>query len=408
MSRLSDAQIDELKARVDLAALAEKFGAVLRKSGRQMIGACPVCGGGKKATRFAIKADGQSWVCAVCSDGGDAVALVQKVRGCDFRAAVDFLGGPAELDAEEEQKLEDRRAAEARKREAAAAKFRADAIARGWRLWHGAQAFDLGPVRAYLAARGCDLPATAEIRAGRNAPYFHGEFLDGVGRSQPRLLARLPAMISAVRDNAGEFIAAHVTYLDVAGAGKVRLQDPDFQEGDDEKNRFLKAKKFQGAMAGGHIVLRQPASLERLFMGEGIETVLSVATALRATRRLRPGDGFWSSGDLGNLGGRAVETVKHPTLKTAAGRAQSVPGPVPDLSAPGIAIPESVRELVLLGDGDSEAFLTAMTMERARARFARPGLAIRVAMAPAGLDFNDVLMGRPEAEGRRMETEKAA
>ncbi|HEY1309887.1 MAG TPA: toprim domain-containing protein, partial [Pseudolabrys sp.] len=59
---------------------------------------------------------------------------------------------------------------------------------------------------------------------------------------------------------------------------------------------------------------------------------------------------------------------------------------------PAIAIPESVTDLVLLGDGDSDPFTTMTTMRRAEARYARPGLHIRVAMAPAGQDFNDVWM----------------
>ena len=46
---------------------------------------------------------------------------------------------------------------------------------------------------------------------------------------------------------------------------------------------------------------------------------------------------------------------------------------------------------LLLGDGDSEAVLTQTTLERARRRYARPGLTIRTAMAPDGGDFNDVL-----------------
>jgi len=88
--------------------------------------------------------------------------------------------------------------------------------------------------------------------------------------------------------------------------------------------------------------------------------------------------------------------VPHPTLTRAdrAGRERSVlvPGPVPDMSQPGIPLQDSVTELVQLGDGDSERFLTECALLRGAARYARPGLTIRNAWAPEGADFNDLLL----------------
>jgi hypothetical protein len=69
---------------------------------------------------------------------------------------------------------------------------------------------------------------------------------------------------------------------------------------------------------------------------------------------------------------------------------------VPDFDKPGIAIPDSVTELVLLGDTTSDAFTTQLAMCRAAARYARPGPTVRVAWAPAGADFR-----RSLAHGRR-------
>jgi hypothetical protein len=395
--RLSPAQIDELKARVDLVKLAGDMGAELRRHGAAMMGSCPLCGGSKKTTRFEVKGD--KWVCAACSEGGDALALVQKVRGLDFRAAVEFLGGAATIDAEQEARLERERAAREKQRAEVAAKMRAGAIASAWRLWHGAGQFDLASVRSYLEARGCALPGTAEIHFGRQTPYFHGEIVDPVnGKKSPRVLCRGPAMLSAVRDNAGEFVAVHLTYLNDDCSGKARIENPDFNpETDDEKLRYLPAKKQRGAKKGGHITLRHHPEATRLFLGEGIETVLSVATALRATGKLAAGDAFWSACDLGNLGGDAVESVRHPTLKQKNGPAMKVPGPLPDMDSPGIAIPASVTRLVLLGDGDSDPFTTQMAMKRAAARYRRDGLHIAIVWAPKDMDFNDILLGRAPA-----------
>jgi hypothetical protein len=389
--RLSEAQIEDLKSRVDLVKLATSMGAELRRHGRTTMGTCPLCGGSKKTTRFEIK--DQSWMCAACSEGGDALALVQKVKGLDFRAAVEFLGGAQKIDPEEEARLEREREERKRQQAEVAAKMRASAIAGAWRLWEQSEQFSRSEVEAYLRARGCLLPASAEIRGARAVPYFHGETVDEMGRKSPRVLRRGPAMVSAVRDNAGAFVAVHLTHLNAECSGKAKIENLDFKpETDDEKLRFLPAKKQRGAKKGGHIVLRSPTVPTRLFMGEGIETVLSVATAFLRAKKLLPSDAFWSSCDLGNLGGDCVESVKHPTLKLRNGAAQKVPGPVPDLSAPGIAIPSSVTRLVLLADGDSDPFTTEMAMQRAQARFARDGLEIVVVWPPRDMDFNDVLM----------------
>lgn len=83
--------------------------------------------------------------------------------------------------------------------------------------------------------------------------------------------------------------------------------------------------------------------------------------------------------------------VPHSTAKTAKRRAQRVPGPVPDLAAPGIPIPASVTRLVIIGDSTSARFMTECAGARATARWAAEGRAIVVAWAPAGQDFDDVL-----------------
>jgi hypothetical protein len=102
---------------------------------------------------------------------------------------------------------------------------------------------------------------------------------------------------------------------------------------------------------------------------------------------------FWAAGDLGNLAGRPSRRSTHPTLKRPNGRAMSVPNDQPDPDDQGLTIPDSVEELILLGDGDSEPVLTRYAMTRAARRYARPGRVIRIPFAPAGLDFNDVLRG---------------
>lgn len=384
--RFSDAQLDDIRARTDLVRLAGQLGAHLRKSGARMAGSCPLCGGGKNAKRFEVKEKESAWVCAVCGDGGDCFSLLMKVTGCGFSAAVERLGGARVLSPEEEQKLAAQRKRQEARRAAESERYRQREISACRGMWNRA----LPPssiVPQYLAARGLALPESAQIREVANAPYYHGEEVDEQGRKSPCRIHQGPAMLAAVIGNDGAFVGLHTTWLAPDVRAKAQIVAPGTGE-------LLVAKKMRGSKSGGHIVLRQAdASPRRLFLGEGIETVLSVALALRKARRFDADDAFWSSCDLGNLGGPHDGTVPHPVLKTPNGRAQNVPGPKPDFSKPGIIVPESVCELVLLGDGDSERVLTLNTLERARARHAREGLRTAIVMAPDGMDFNDMLKG---------------
>lgn len=380
--RLSEAQIADVKARVDLAGLARELGAGLRKSGKKLVGSCPICGGGRSAQRFEV--EGDAWVCAVCQDGGDAIRLLMRAKGCEFREAVERLGGARAMSEEETRALDERRRRKEEKAARAAEQYRRREIEAVRRIWDRSMAIGLDVAERYLAARACRAPQSAMLRCAPELVYFHGEEKDDRGRRVPRVIHRGPALLAAVQDNAGAFCALHMTYLRADGGGKAEIFDP-------ETGEPLPAKKVRGSKRGGHIVLRHCEAPRRLFIGEGIETVLSVATALKVARRLRVDDAFWSSVDLGNLGGGATATIPHPFLKHANGHAQRLPGPWPDLDAPAIAIPESVEELVLLGDGDSERVLTEMTLERAQRRYERDGRVIRCAFAPEGKDFNDLL-----------------
>jgi hypothetical protein len=53
-------------------------------------GPCPLCGG---RDRFGVNIKKQLWNCRGCSKGGDVIALVQFIDGCDFREAVECLTG---------------------------------------------------------------------------------------------------------------------------------------------------------------------------------------------------------------------------------------------------------------------------------------------------------------------------
>jgi hypothetical protein len=385
MSRLTDDELDDIRARNPVAAVAGQY-VKLRSNGARLVGPCPMCGGRVTSQRFEVRDD--SWVCAVCEDGGDVIRLVEKVDGCDFRAAVERLGGRAVIDPAQAQALFDAREAKRLDREKEAGKYREAERAKLWKMWERAVAIHGTPAASYLEGRGLLLPERCPgLRFLPVAPYWHGEQIDERGRKAPVSLHNGPSMLGAFIRPDGRFGGLHITWLDgTAVPQKLEVADPASGE-------MLPAKKMRGSKAGAHIAVALRDAPRRLVIGEGIETVLAVYTAHVQTGRPIHDTAFWAAGDLGNMAGRSIENVAHPVLTRPDGRATRVPGPYPDPDDSGLTIPESVEELVLLGDGDSETVLTQYAMERGARRYARAGRDIRIAFAPVGRDFNDVLRG---------------
>jgi hypothetical protein len=75
---------------------------------------------------------------------------------------------------------------------------------------------------------------------------------------------------------------------------------------------------------------------------------------------------------------------------------------VPDMDKPGVILPDDVREVILLGDGDSDPMATHAAVATAGRRFRAQGRTVAVHWAGAGLDWNDVLMRQ------RADVERAA
>jgi hypothetical protein len=386
MSRLSNDELDDIRARNSLADIAGGYVQLRRAAGR-LVGPCPLCGGKVTSQRFEIL-DEQSWGCAACKDGGDVIRLVEKAEGCSFREAIEHLGGQRVVDPVHAKALFEARETKRLAREKTAAGFREAERKRLWRMWESAvRDIHSTPVERYLAGRGLVVPATCPgLRYLPKAPFWHGETVDSRGHKSPVLLHSGPAMLAAFIRGDGTFGGLHTTWLDGSVRPiKIELTDP--ATGD-----VLASKKMRGSKTGAHIAVSPllPAP-RRLIVGEGIETVLAVWTAHQLADRPIDDMAFWAAGDLGNMAGRATETMPHPTLKMPSGRPQRVPGPVPDPDDTGLSIPDSVEELILLGDGDSERVLTQNAMTRAARRYAQSGRVIRIAFAPEGLDFNDVL-----------------
>jgi hypothetical protein len=379
MTRIPEFELQDLKRRNPCHTVAARW-VTLRAHGKKMIGPCPLHSPDPQANdSTSFECDAEGWVCATCQDGGDVVALVMRREGIDFIAAVQQLGGVRQVDPQEARRAEETHARLQQQRELEAGEFRERERARAWDIWDRGQPIGGTPAADYLTMRGLTFPAGVWLRFDPAARYYVED------RPKPRLIHTGPALLAAIRRNDGKFAGVHRTWLDLAQPkGKALIRDPKTGE-------LLQSKKMRGSKKGGHIDLTGCKDPRALILGEGIEKVLAVWSALAEGGRDVAGTAFWTSGDLGNLGGRAAATVPHPFLKSPKGRPQRVSGPQPDLESASIAIPDSVERLVLLADGTSDHFLTSCTMARAAARYARPGLSIVAAWAPADADFDDLL-----------------
>jgi CHC2 zinc finger len=382
--RYSEEQLDDLRRRVPVAEIAEKYVKLHRSAGK-LVGPCPICSKRSDArddTRFAVKQDGEGWGCASCGDGGDVIALVMRITDKPFREAVEWLGGARELAPEEAERLERDREKRRLEHERQDNEYRARERRICWNVWDNAAPLIGSTAEAYLKQlrKLAKLPPRAQIRCVEDMPYWVSD-----DRDHAEIIHRGPAMVAAIVGPDFRFAGVHLTYIDLSKAkGKAELRDP-------RDGKPLKAKKTRGSAGGGHLILTNPVDPERLIGGEGIETTAAVWLAHEMCGRDNSRTAYWPFISMGNMAGKAKKSVTHPTLRGDKGRPRRVQGPEPDMDSVAVPIPESVTELVLLGDSDSDPFITQCAMARAGARYAKAGRKVRVAWAPPEHDFADLL-----------------
>ena len=195
------------------------------------------------------------------------------------------------------------------------------------RLWRRCRAIDGTHAEAYLHARGLARCRFAALR-------FHPALRYREGAS----VRRLPALVAAVTGDAGE----HPGHDAVCGVQRTWL-DPR----QPAKAGVASPRKALGRVHGFAVRFGRPA--DTLVVGEGIETVLSIVTALPDTVAAAA----LSAGSLGAF-----------------------------------APPPGVSRLVIARDNDVEGERAAARLVR---RCARTGVAA-VVVEPQGGDFNDDLV----------------
>ncbi|MEM6477827.1 MAG: hypothetical protein AAF647_02150 [Pseudomonadota bacterium] len=350
----------------------------LRRTGGELVGPCPCCGG---RDRFAINLKTHLFQCRQCGiSGGDTVKLVQEVQAVPFREALKFLMGEevAAVDPKEIKRRRARARAAEKARAEDASRARAYAIRKAQEIWRAGDGQPRRLVEAYLKARGVDFEKVVAV-AGR-LPALRciaaHPCVKRVG-SEARRLHTGPAMIAAVQAPNDRLRAVHQTWIDPAPPhGKLAIAVPD----DDPVSKLVR-----GSMKGGAIRLVTPRKFDTLVMGEGIETTLSALVAGAA-----PGAAFWSGVSLGNM----------------AGRMQKIPGVgasgLPDLSDTDAFLPPPwVKRFFVIMDGDSAEAATLAKCQACarRAMVAIPGLETRIVRSERGRDLNDMLVA---AQGEAM------
>lgn len=377
--------------RVEQVAVALVPGLVLKRQGRTLWGLSPF--NAERSASFSIDPHKQIWHCFSTSQGGDAIALVQRLENLDFRGALDRLRSlglidPALLrgidetkETPEQTRARQKRAEQYRQQQLEIARRdMQDVVAKmasAQAIWKNAVTADGTLAETYLRSRGIDTDALLRVYGFRVPPALR--FVARLPYRKDGADSLWPAMVGAMALRPGQpLTAVHRTYLAADGSGKA------------PKAQVPKAKLMLGA-AWGSISLLTPV-MPQAIVGEGYETVLSmVSAAARCGRSLCA----LSAGSLGNLAGAGLPEVdRRGRLKPVQlGRGgKPLPSPIPDMSRPGMALPKGIAELTLLADNDgADPENGKRLVARSAARFRAQGVLVRVAWPPAGADFNDLI-----------------
>src|SRR4030042_2632494 len=78
---------DEIKARVDIVSLFESFGVHLAQKGKGFSGRCPWHD--DSTPSLSVDREKGLYHCFGCGEAGDAVALVEKMKGGGFKDALE-------------------------------------------------------------------------------------------------------------------------------------------------------------------------------------------------------------------------------------------------------------------------------------------------------------------------------
>jgi len=264
-TRSLDERIAVVRDRVSIVEVVGR--AVKLGNGRNPRGKCPFHG--SKSDSFAVYADGGRARCWGCGWGGDAIAFVRDHYGLTFSEAISRL--------ESENGLEGVQAAPVRRERRPVARSTrpmVDSVVLGRELWRRGVRDD-DALRTYLRGRGIPADVLTADRFGQLRFVGMGPIAAWAEDRGPDSVPQAPAMVALVRrpiDWAP--IGVHVTFLSPDLTTKMVRRRRD--------NSEYPARKMCGPVGGGGVLLGEYAAGAPLFVGEGIETVLSGMAMLGA------------------------------------------------------------------------------------------------------------------------------
>lgn len=271
MSGDFSARVALVRERVDIG---DVIGAAVKLRGRgNARGQCPFHG--SKSDSLAVYGDKGRARCWGCGWTGDAIKFVQDFYGLDFKDALERLEADAGLSGLDAAPVH--RARQPHQRRPREEEPVVDSATMGRWLWkHGLP--ELGRVRSYLRARGVPDALLGDHRLSDFRFVALGPIVPWKLSGKPSDVPQAPAMVALVRkrDAIGHWqpIGVHVTWLNPACDGKMERQRP--------RGGAYPARKMLGPVGGGAVLLYSRPSIVAeidpacaLFVGEGIETVLS-------------------------------------------------------------------------------------------------------------------------------------
>ena len=257
-------RIDAVRDRVDIADVIGKV--VKLGRGAKPRGKCPFHG--SKSDSFAVDSDGGRARCWGCQWSGDAIQFVRDFYGLDFREALERLEGEHGLDGLSAAPVRRTKVEKPRRRGVEVV----DSATFGRLLWDRARR-DHDAVRVYFRSRGLPDEALGDDRL--RDIRFLGVAPIAAWRvdRKPDSVPQAPVMVALVRaapgHPAGSWapIGVHATFLRPDFAGKMDRRREDGSP--------YPARKMLGEAGGGCVVLGRPDDAAPLYVGEGLETVLS-------------------------------------------------------------------------------------------------------------------------------------
>ena len=98
---ITEATIEEIKARVDLADLIASYGVQVKSAGSSKKACCPFHH--EKTPSFNINESKGFYHCFGCGESGDAIKFVEKMEGLNFVEAVKKLAASCGVKIEERE-----------------------------------------------------------------------------------------------------------------------------------------------------------------------------------------------------------------------------------------------------------------------------------------------------------------